>query len=569
MGDIKKPIYNVDYGNVAPRAALAWNPPAKSGFMGKLLGDHKTVIRGGFAMVYDRSLTVQSVEIPMLGIGFDTNIFAQTPACNATGPGGAGCSPTGGVTANPGLASFRVGTDGTLPLPVPTAATAPIVPAPGAETLSFQVDPNAKTGRSYNFDFSIQRELPGNMIIEAAFISRAARDLPQAVNLNSAPYMFVDSASGQSFAQAYDAVANALRNGQAAPTEPFFENQFPGLAKQQGTATATAYIVNANKAFFTGGSVGSLFLNLDNYRRTLGLQAYDSDQAQVEFIRSYVGFSNYEAGVLTLTKRMSHGFTISGNYTYAKALDDGVSNQNSGGFYSNSFNPSVGYGPSSYDRRNVVNAYYQYDIPSGKGHLVHGNSVVNQIIGGWYTSGIFSAWTGLPAKVVEGSQVWGGGTPTIGATDYMVPSTALPGTGLNHNVTSTSSCTNAINPTGTTVGSSLGGANGSNMDLFSNPGAAYCDFNYVQLATNGRTGSANPMYGLPFWNFPEALTCASARPSPSKSAGGWDSRRISSTSSTTRILRIRRLPYHQPGDLRCDHQQLHAAQSHPTARVLD
>ena len=360
-------MYNTDYGDVAPRLSLAWNPSATNGFLGKLVGDHKTVIRGGFAMVYDRSNTVQSVEIPMLGIGFDQNIFVAAPACNATGPGGAGCNAAGGVAANPGLASFRVGTDGTLPLPTPSAATSPIIPGVGQETLSFQVDPNTKVGRSYNFDFSIQRELPGNVILEAAYIGRESRHLPQAVNVNSAPYMFVDSASNQSFAQAYDLVANALRAGQTAPTEPFFENQFPGLAKLKDAASATAYIVGANKSSFTGGNVGSLFLNLDTYRRQLGLQAYDSDQAQVEFMRTYVGYGNYNAGIITLTKRMSHGFTISGNYTYAKALDDGLSNQNNAGFYSNSFNPSVQYGPSSYDRRQRHQRVLPIRHPRGEG----------------------------------------------------------------------------------------------------------------------------------------------------------------------------------------------------------
>ncbi|SPF52020.1 Cna B domain protein [Candidatus Sulfopaludibacter sp. SbA4] len=499
VGAAHRPVYDTDYGDLAPRLSLAWNPSATNGFWGKLLGDHKTVIRGGFAMVYDRSNTVQSVEIPMLGIGFDQNIFVATPACNATGAGGAGCNAAGGVASNPGLASFRVGTDGTLPLPTPSAATSPIIPGVAQETLSFQVDPKTKVGRSYNFDFSIQRELPGSVILEAAYISRESRRLPQAVNLNSAPYMFVDSASNQSFAQAYDLVANALRAGQAAPVEPFFENQFPGLAKLKGAASATAYIVSANKSSITGGNLGSLFLNLDTYRRQLGLQAYDSDQAQVEFMRTYVGYGNYNAGTVTLTKRLSHGFTISGNYTYAKALDDGLSNQNNAGFYSNSFNPSVQYGPSSYDRRSVFNAYYQYDIPAGKGHLVHGGPAIDWLLGGWYTSGIFSGWTGVPIKVTEGSQVWGGGTSAIGATDYMVPTGPLPSTGLNRNVSNTTTCSN--NLFNTTVGANVGGASGTNMDIFSNPGAALCDFNYIQLSSNGRTGSANPMYGLPFWNF--------------------------------------------------------------------
>lgn len=501
LGTAHKPVYNVDYGDVAPRIALAWNPSATSGFLGRLLGQQKTVVRGGFTMVYDRGNTVESVEIPMLGVGFATNVAVAAPLCNATGTGGSKCDPSAG-SGNLGLSSFRVATDGTLPLPVATAATSPIIPNPGDELVSFQVDPNEKIGRSYNFDFSIQRELPGNILIEAAYVGRAARRLPEAVNLNSAPYMFVDTASGQSFAQAYDAVANAFRQGQtSAPVQPWFENQFPGLAKAQGTASATAYIANANKSFFTQGNVGQLFLNLDKYRRGLGLQAYDSDQAQVEFMRTYIGYSNYNAGLITITKRMSHGLMVSGNYTFAKALDDGLSNQNSAGFYSNSFNPAVDYGPSSYDRRHVINAYYQYDIPAGKGHWFHGGSVIDQIIGGWYTSGIISAWTGLPLHVTESNQVWGGGTSVVGASDFMIPNGALPNTGVNHNVSATTTCNNAVNPSPAKVGTSLGGATGTNMDIFTDPGAAYCGFSYVPLAAAGRTGAANPMYGLPFWNF--------------------------------------------------------------------
>ena len=181
----------------------------------------------------------------MLGIGFDQNIAVNASACNAAKREGSGCNAAGGVTANQGRAAFRVGVDGALPLPTPSAATSPIIPSVGAEFLSFQVDPNTKTGRSYNTDVSIQRHLPGQMILEVAFLSRESRDLPQAVNVNSAPYMFKAPHSGQSFAQAYDLVANALRSGQTAPTEPFFENQFPGLAAAKGTASATAYIASA------------------------------------------------------------------------------------------------------------------------------------------------------------------------------------------------------------------------------------------------------------------------------------------------------------------------------------
>ena len=114
VNDAHKPIFNADYGDVAPRASLAWNPSAKRGVIGKLLGDHKTVIRGGFAMVYDKSLTVETIEYTMLGIGFAQIIQVGAPLCNATGLGGSGCTASAG-SANPGLSSFRVGTDGVAP----------------------------------------------------------------------------------------------------------------------------------------------------------------------------------------------------------------------------------------------------------------------------------------------------------------------------------------------------------------------------------------------------------------------------------------------------------------------
>jgi hypothetical protein len=341
VGKAGVPVYKVDYGDWAPRASFAWRPS------GKVFGQ-KTVLRGGFAIVYDRSNSVQAVQIPMLGVGFDQNIIVQAPLCNATGAGGPGCNAAAGTGANPGLASFRIGVDGTLPLPTPSAATSPVIPPPGyTETLSFQVDPQTKVGRSYNTDLSLQRELPGSIVVEAAFLGRFSRRLPQAVNLTSAPYMMVDSASGQTFAQAYDAIAGALRAGQAAPVEPWFENQFPGLAKLQGTASATAFITGRNSGSFTQGNLGSLFINLASYRRSLGLLPFSNDQAQVEFMRTYIGQSNYTAGILTVTKRMGHGLTVSGNYTYSHSLDDYLSNQNNAGFYANSFHPGVDYGPAA------------------------------------------------------------------------------------------------------------------------------------------------------------------------------------------------------------------------------
>jgi hypothetical protein len=487
VGKAGVPVYNVDYGDWAPRAAFAWRPS------GKLFGN-QTVLRGGFAIVYDRSNLVQAVQIPMLGVGFDQNIIVQAPLCNATGAGGSGCTAGAGA-GNPAMSSFRAGVDGTLPLPVPSAVTSPVIPPPGyTETLSFQVDPNTKVGRSYNADLSLQREIPGNMVIEAAFLGRFSRRLPQALNLTSAPYMMVDSASGQTFAQAYDAIANALRAGQAAGTQPWFENQFPGLAKLQSTATATAFIVGRNSSAFTQGNLGNLFITLAGYRRSLGLIPFTNDQSQIEFMRTYIGQSNYSAGILTLTKRATHGLTLSANYTYSKALDDYLSNQNNAGFYSNSFHPGVEYGPSTlYDRKHVFNAYYIYELPFGAGHKLRGGRLLDRVIGGWNTAGVVTAWSGLPLTVTQSAQVFGGATSTITANTAMVPTGSLASTGIT---SGSAGCTlTGVGSVGTTAA-----ATGTGLNIFSDPCAVYGSFRYIQLTSDTRTGRANPLRGLPFYN---------------------------------------------------------------------
>lgn len=487
------PVYNIDWGNVAPRVAFAWNPSFdKGGLLGHMFGDRKTVLRGGYGISYDRSNTVQAVEIPMLGVGFGQNINVQTPLCNASGPGGSGCNASVG-SANVGASSFRVGVDGAIPLPAFGPTTSPVIPGPKpfAETLSFQVDPNTKVGRSYAIDLSIQRELPGGVLLEAAYVGRFARRLPQAVNLTAAPYMFVDPASKQSFAQAYDAIATALRSGGAANVQPWFENQLPGLALAQKATSATAYVVGQNAANFTNGNVYSIFQNLGTYRRSLGLLPYSNDESQIEFMRTYIGSTNYNGLLVTLNKRFSHGLTFTANYTFSRALDDDVTNQNNAGYYPNNYHLGTEYGRSPFDRTHVFNAFYVYDLPAGKGHWLSTHNWFDRVIGGWSTSGIVNAWTGVPLVVVESGQVWGDAPSSIiGANTGLIPINGVPSTGMNNG---SAGCSG--------VGTNAALATGSGKSLFASPCDAFNNFRPVSLSQDTRAGRANPLAGLPFKNF--------------------------------------------------------------------
>jgi carboxypeptidase family protein len=494
-------VFNVDYGDVAPRASVAWTPTFDSGFLRRMVGNRKTVVRGGYGIVYDRTNTVQSVIIPMLGVGFAQTISVGAPLCDASGSPGSGCNAAAG-TVNPGAASFRVGVDGDLPVPTVPAVSIPVVPStPFGELFSFQDDPNTKIGRSQAFDLTIQREIPGNMIVEIGWTGRWSDRLPQGVNFNSAPYFFVDPTSKQTFAQAYDAVAAALAAGQTPATQPFFENQLAGLigsacAGTSTATTATQFLANAAASTFTGGLVSSLFSVMDGRRTCLGLPTFQNRQLFDLHMRTYIGKSNYNGLIATLRKRTSHGLTFDATYTFSKTLDQNISNQNQAGIYSNSYFPNVDYGPSLFDRTHIFNFSYVYELPLGKGHRFGAGSWSSRLLGGWYTSGIFSAFGGLPLFVTESSQVWGGGS-IFGFNVGMIP-TVNPSS-FGNSVHSGVAGSNGIGTSGDPANK------GSGLNLFADPAAVFADFRNVQISKDGRTGRANPLRGLPFWNLDSSL----------------------------------------------------------------
>lgn len=474
-------IFNVDYGDVAPRFSLAWNPSFSNGMIGKVFGDRKTVVRGGYGIAYDRVNTVGSVIIPMLGVGFAQTLSTIAPGCTASGTGGAGC----GVNTTPGGSIFRVGVDGAIPAPAPLGKqTIPVVPgAPFSEVLSFANDPNFRVGRNHMVDFTIQRETPGNMLLEIGFIGRYARHLLNNVNFDSSPIMFRDNSSGQTFAQAYDLLSAQVRNGQAITPQPWFEHLVPlaGCNALFGTAaaTSTACLGQGDLGDFVNFNVSDLFLNMDIIRGLFsGLPTFNNLNILDMFVRTPNDFSNYNAGFIALHNRGWRGLQFDLNYTFSRSLDQIGTVQNSASYFASSFNPHYEYGPSFFDRTHVFNAIYNYNLPFGSGHqLSSSHGFINRLIGGWYTGGIFRANSGAPLTVVEGQT----GSSLGGGLIFGISQSEIP----------------IVDP-----GSIQGGLppSGANDNFFKNPAAVLNDFRAINLASDGRTGRANPLRGFGLWN---------------------------------------------------------------------
>jgi hypothetical protein len=109
--------------------------------------------------------------------------------------------------------------------------------------------------------------------------------------------------------------------------------------------------------------------------------------------------SNYNSLQVRLEKRFSHGLQYEAAYTFAHALDNASSaslgSVNNGDFRDQRF-PNAEYGNADFDVRHRFVFSYVYDLPFGRGRTFARNAsgFLNQILGNWQMSGVFSAATG-------------------------------------------------------------------------------------------------------------------------------------------------------------------------------
>jgi hypothetical protein len=472
-------VYSTQWGNVGPRVAASWNPAFRNGLLGYFFGDRKTVLRGGFNVVYDRINGSTNAFFPALSVG-----YAQTLTC--IGPRRAGGCQAG---ADPNTA-YRVGVDGsTIPLSTQLPGNN-LTPASGlSETTSYAVDPNLRPGFGRAVNFTLQRELGKGFLLEVGYVGHFGQKLLQSVDLNAVPYFMKDSASGQTFAQAYDNVAGHLRGGGSAattPAQPWFENQLRGAPLC--TTTCTAGLAAGQNAALTQGLLNTLF-NVINAQRPAG--PITNYQVSSLWMRTNGGTSLYNAGFLSLQRRFSNGLAMQANYTRSRSTDQHGFNQEAESVISNGFDFKLDNALSAFDRTHVFNSNFFYELPLGSGKKWLSNTPgLKQVLGSCYVAGIYTASSGLPISLVQSTSVFGG-APQIGSVaGAAIPLRPVDGTSVNTNVAGSSGVGTSGNPA----------TRGSGLNLFSNPAATFQGFRPVQLSVDGRNGR-HALRGLGRWNF--------------------------------------------------------------------
>jgi hypothetical protein len=111
------------------------------------------------------------------------------------------------------------------------------------------------------------------------------------------------------------------------------------------------------------------------------------------------GFGNYNAGTVSLKKRLSFGLQLQSSYIYSRNLSNQGGNPATpaggfageyGGNLSNPAQPGIDYGNVNYTRRNRFLTTFLYDLPFGRGKMLlnNGNGFVDRVVGGWELAGV-------------------------------------------------------------------------------------------------------------------------------------------------------------------------------------
>jgi hypothetical protein len=419
------PYYKTDKNNIAPRFGFAWNPSFKNGFLGALMGDRKTVFRGNYSKVFDRVAGAISFIQNQVDYLFASNVARNFGNIN----------PSVALATDPrftSLASLPVST-------TPPSGTRPVTPfvTNGAGTglatgaFNYTIDHNFEIPEAHTFNFGIQRELPGNMLIDVSYVGRLGRklfvqsDVAQALN-------FKDASSGQLMFDALNiiqplvaanvAAGGTVRAWDGIPAQAWFENQigpaiaanFPGrnctniLTAVAGhpVQNCAQFVAAFRTTFVRIGDTSDLIQAL-NANRVLFNNVGMSSQFSTNAYISNQGNSDYHGLLVSLQRRFSQGLEFEANYTYSKSLDNNSSvvNTVTGGLICDVANVNACRGYSDFDIRHLFNANFIYDLPFGKGRAIGGsaNGLVNAFIGGWSLSGIFSARSGLAVGSGTGS----------------------------------------------------------------------------------------------------------------------------------------------------------------------
>jgi hypothetical protein len=263
----------------------------------------------------------------------------------------------------------------------------------------------ARPGDVNNWTFDIQREFPGQWLVDMAYVGNHGSHLQALLkDPNVAP-----------------ASALVYGNCLAVPLAGSAGN--PACA---GLPAVGNPYTNFQNDFGSGATVAQALRPFPQY------QTEDLDTA---FSANPWGNYSYQALQIQVTKRYGSGLTILSNYTWSKNLTDADSdyapqeawNGGVGGMF-DPYDPRKEKTYSEFDQPQQFKIAYTYELPFGRGKKWGGdvNKLTDAAIGGWTLGGVDTYATGFPLFVQENN--WTAGTFAGQATGGNARPNVVPGT---------------------------------------------------------------------------------------------------------------------------------------------
>ena len=321
------------YDNFAPRVGLALDP----------FGDGRTSIRAGYGIYYP--LTFTSIYFPETTPGMNANITSYVGA--------------GGSTLVPAF-QLKNGFPYTPPLPLGSAL------GPGGlegQAVSV-VPPNGRTPYSQQWTLTVQRQLPGGLLLETGY-------------------------SGN--------------KGARLPTANYDLNQLPPQYYSMGQALLQS-VPNPYAGKVTGAYSGATIVQ----QQLLRPYPY---YGNINVTDPRAGSATYHSFLASVEKRMSNGLVLLGSFTFGKLINEGTSAISSSQANGDQLNLGNGYrlgefnrrlerslDPTDSAKRFVFSAVYE--LPFGAGKRWRSSSrVLNGVIGGWQFNNVTAMQDGLPLVI--------------------------------------------------------------------------------------------------------------------------------------------------------------------------